>query len=180
MLNLVIGRSGSGKTDELIKMMRDTKNAIYIVPEQYSFAAEKKITEAFGISGMGNPGVLSFRRLGHYMAEKLGKDSLDTINAFGKVMVMQSIVKKIAPKLTLFGGAARRGDMAKEAAVIATTFKQYAVTREKIENAINNTDNSLLKKKLSDSLLICEEYEKFLSKGYRDSEDDLEILRRKF
>ncbi len=178
MLNLVTGRSGSGKTEELISMMRGSRDAIYIVPEQYSFAAEKKITLAFGVSGIGNPSVLSFRRLGHYMEERCGKESASTINAAGKVMVMQSIVKNAASRLTLFGGAAKRGEMAEEAAVIATTFKQYGVTNEKLNTAIEKTDNPLLKKKLSDCLIISEEYGKFLEKGYRDSEDELEILRR--
>lgn len=178
MLNLVIGRSGSGKTDELINMMRGKNDAVYIVPEQYSFAAEKKITHAFGVSGLGNPIVLSFRRLGHYMEERCGKDTGSVINAAGKVMVMQSIVKKVSSRLTLFGGAARRGEMASEAAVIATTFRQYGVTREKLSEAMEKSNNALLKKKLSDCLIISEEYEKFLEKGYRDSEDELEILRR--
>lgn len=178
MLNLIIGRSGSGKTDEQISMMRGTKDAIYIVPEQYSFAAEKKITAAFGVSGMGNPSVFSLRRLGYYMEERLGKSAGSAINSCGRVMVMQSIVKKISGGLTLFGGSARRGDMAKEAAVIATTFKEYNVTREKVERAIEGTKSPLLKKKLSDCRLICEEYEKFLEKGYRDADDDLEILKR--
>lgn len=178
MLNLILGRSGSGKTEELIKMMRGTENAIYIVPEQYSFAAEKKITHAFGVSGMGNPSVLSFRRLSHHMEERCGKTRDALITPSGRVMVMQKIVKNVSDKLTLFAGAARRGEMANESAVIATTFKQYSVTREKIENAMSKTKNSLLKKKLSDCLVISEEYEKFLEKGYRDSDDELEILRR--
>lgn len=178
MLTIVTGRSGSGKTEELIKMMRGTENAIYIVPEQYSFAAEKKITEAFGLSGMGAPSVLSFRRLAHYTKERCGIKKDKVITPSGKVMVMQKIVKEKADLLTLFGGSARRGDMAREAAVIATTFKQYAVTDEKIKNAMEKTENSLLKKKLSDCLLIRDEYEKFLENGYRDSDDELEILRR--
>ncbi|MCD8049928.1 MAG: PD-(D/E)XK nuclease family protein [Clostridia bacterium] len=177
-LNIIAGRAGSGKTSRLIEMMRPTENAIYIVPEQYSFAAEKRITHAFGISGMGSPVVLSFRRLGHYVENLVGKSDKDAISPSGKVMVMQSITKKKADSLSLFGGAAKRGDMASLSASTITTFKQYGVKREQIAQAAEKTKNPILKKKLLDCALIYDEYSALLEKGYRDSEDALEILKR--
>lgn len=178
MLKLVTGRSGSGKTQRLINLMKNSENAIYIVPEQYSFAAEKKITHAFGISGMGNPDVYSFKRLGYHMEEMLGGEGSSSITSAGRVMVLYDIVKKLSDSLTLFGGSAKRGEMAEEAEVIVTTMKQYSVTEEKLRCAIEKTDNSLLKKKLSDCLIIMKAYDEFLKSGYRDSEDVLEGLRR--
>lgn len=178
MLRIVTGRSGSGKSEEMIRLMKSCENAIYIVPEQYSFAAEKKITSVFGISGIGNPNVYSFRRLAYHMEETFGWDDRKDITASGRVMVLQDIIRKISDKLTLFGGVAKRGEMAQEAAVIITTLKQYNVTKEKLQIAIEKTGNSLLKKKLSDCIKIGEEYEKFLNEGYRDSEDILESLKR--
>ncbi len=178
MLRIVTGRSGSGKTEYLLRLMRDKQDAIYIVPEQYTFAAEKRLTEAFGVSGMGGPVVLSFGRLGHYMEEKAGRSKKGVITPSGRVMAMQSIVKKKADELTLFGGAAKRGDMAQTAAVIASTFKQYGVTGEKLTAAAEKIKNPLLKKKLGDCLVIYEAYGALLEKGYKDSEDELEILRK--
>ncbi len=178
MLNIVTGRSGSGKTQELIRMMKSVENAIYIVPEQYSFAAEKKVTHTFGISGMGNPCVYSFRRLAYLLEAVAGFETEKTITASGRVMVLHDIVKKLSGELTLFGGAAKRGEMAEESAVIITTLKQYDITKEKIENAVKRTDNKLLKKKLTDCMIISEAYEKFLQTGYKDADDVLESLRR--
>lgn len=178
MLRIVTGRSGSGKTETLIRLMKNAENAIYIVPEQYSFAAEKKITQYFGISGMGNPNVYSLRRLGHRLEEMFGTEEKQDITPSGRVMVLQDIIRKISDKLTLFAGSAKRGEMAEESAVIITTLKQYAVTKEKMEYAIEQTSNTLLKKKLSDCIMISEAYDKFLEEGYRDSEDVLESLKR--
>lgn len=178
MLKIITGRSGSGKTDEMLALMRECENAIYIVPEQYSFAAEKKITHAFGVSGMGNPNVFSFRRLAHFFEEMYGGNTSVDISSAGKVMVLGDIVKKLSGDLTLYGGSARRGEMASESAVIVTTFKQYAITGEKIEEAMKKTKNSLLYKKLSDCRLICEAYDAFLKEGYRDGDDLLEGLRK--
>lgn len=178
MLRIITGRSGSGKTREMLNLMKKSKDAIYIVPEQYSFAAEKKVTEFFGMSGMGFPSVYSFRRLAYYIEELYGGFCGENLAGAGRVMVLGDIVRKLSDKLTLFGGSARRGEMANEAAVIITTFKQYAVTREKIERAMEATKNNLLKKKLHDCMVISDAYEKFLEEGYRDSDDLLEGLRK--
>ncbi len=178
MLKIITGRSSSGKTEEMLRLMKQSENAIYIVPEQYSFAAEKKITAAFGMSGMGNPIVYSFRRLAYYFEEMYGSGNGESLGSTGRVMVLGDIVKKLSGSLTLFGGAAKRGEMANEAAVIVTTFKQYGVTQEKIERAIEKTASPLLKKKLTDCLLISKSYDEFIRSGYRDADDLLEELRK--
>ncbi len=177
MLRIVTGRSGSGKSEKMISLMRGCENAIYIVPEQYSFAAEKKITASYGISGMGNPYVYSFRRLSYHIEEIVGREDED-ITPTGRVMVLYDIIKKLSGELTLYGGGARRGEMTSLSAVIVTTFKQYNITKEKILKAMEKTDNSLLKKKLCDCALICGAYDSFLQGGYRDSDDILAVLKR--
>lgn len=178
MLRIITGRSGGGKTQEMLRLMKKSENAIYIVPEQYSFAAEKTITNAFGMSGMGMPTVYSFRRLAYYFEELYGSGAGENLTGAGRVMVLGDIVRRKSDELSLFGGSARRGEMANEAAVIITTFKQYGVTKEKIERAIAETKSSLLKKKLNDCMIIAQGYEEFLKSGYRDSDDLLEGLRK--
>lgn len=178
MLRIISGRSGSGKTREMLNLMRKSENAVYIVPEQYSFAAEKKVTEFFGMSGMGFPSVYSFRRLAYYFEELYGGVCSESLAGAGRVMVLGDIVRKLSDKLTLFGGSARRGEMANEAAVIVTTFKQYGITEEKIKRAMEQTENALLKKKLNDCMLIRCAYAEFMEDGYRDADDVLEGLKK--
>lgn len=176
MLRIITSRSGGGKTQEMLSAMKKSENAIYIVPEQYSFSAEKLITEVFGMSGMGYPSVYSFRRLAYYFEELYGSGMGENLSGASRVMVLGDIVRRLAPSLSLFGGSARRGEMAQEAAVIITTFKQYGITEEKLRRAMDNTKNPLLKKKLNDCMLIARSYDDFLKSGYRDSDDLLEGL----
>ena len=42
-LKLILGRGGSGKTTLMLNNMTSDSGAIYIVPEQFSFSAEKKL-----------------------------------------------------------------------------------------------------------------------------------------
>lgn len=176
MLRIITGRSGSGKTQKMLRLMKENENAIYIVPEQYSFAAEKLITNAFGMSGMGKPSVYSFRRLAYFFEELYGSGGGESLQGASRVMVLGDIVRSLSGKLSLFGGSAKRGEMAKEADVIIQTFKQYGITKKKVEEAILRTESSLLKKKLTDCLLISEKYDEFLKSGYRDGDDLLEEL----
>lgn len=176
MLRIITGRSGSGKTDEIFRMMKSSESPIYIVPEQYSFAAEKKITRVFGMSGMGNPEVYSLKRLAYHFEELYGGNTCEDLSKAGRIMVMYDVTKKRADELTLYGTSARKGDMAQTGAVIISTFKKYKVTKEKIENAIEKTENTLLRKKLYDCKLMREAYDEFLADGYRDGEDVLERL----
>lgn len=176
MLKIITGRSGGGKTQEMLRLMGKSENSIYIVPEQYSFSAEKLITKAFGMSGMGFPSVYSFRRLAYYFEELYGSGGGENLSGASKVMVLGDIVRRLSGELSLFGGSAKRGEMASEAAVIITTFKQYGVSEAKIERAMERTKSPLLKKKLNDCMLIARAYDEFLKSGYRDGEDLLEGL----
>ena len=178
MLRIITGRSGGGKTREMLSLMRKSENSIYIVQDQNSFSAEKLITSAFGMSGMGYPSVYSFRRLAYYFEELYGSGGGENLTGASRVMVLGDIVMRLSGKLSLFGGSARRGEMASEAAGIITTFKQYGVTKEKLERAIEKTKSPLLEKKLKDCMMIADAYEEFLKTGYRDSDDLLEGLCR--
>ncbi len=176
MLRIITGRSGSGKTDEILRMMKTSESPIYIVPEQYSFAAEKRITRVFGMSGMGNPEVYSLKRLAYHFEELYGGNTCEELSKAGRIMVLYDVTKKRADELTLYGRSAKRGDMAQTSAVVISTLKKYGVTKEKIENAMEKTENTLLYKKLNDCKVMREAYDEFLADGYRDGEDVLERL----
>ena len=68
MLNLILGRAGTGKTETVRHMLVDRaraggKNLYLIVPEQYSFETEKTILRMAGPRYAAQIQVLSFTRL---------------------------------------------------------------------------------------------------------------------
>ena len=71
-LKLICGRSGSGKSTYMLKEMEYDSKPIYIVPEQHSFSAEKKLIDVFGAVGLAGPQVLSFMRLADHVFSKHG------------------------------------------------------------------------------------------------------------
>jgi ATP-dependent helicase/nuclease subunit B len=64
-LNLLLGRAGTGKTPRIVESLRERQRAgeraIFLVPEQYTYEAERLLAEALG--GLVGIQVFSFDRL---------------------------------------------------------------------------------------------------------------------
>lgn len=176
-LKIIKGRAGSGKSTYILNDMEHTENALYIVPEQFSYTAEKRIIEKFGISGLGCPQVLSFKRLADIIFSRYGAPEFISGNASFEMIVSYCANSIKADKLQLFGGLVKKSDFASTASTLITTFKKYGVTPKKLSYAIENTTDTLLQKKLMDSLEVYKAYSSQLkSAGACDVHDTLSIL----
>ncbi|MBQ3023414.1 MAG: exodeoxyribonuclease V subunit gamma [Clostridia bacterium] len=176
-LKIICGRAGSGKSTYMLDDMLENENAIYIVPEQFSFSAEKKIIEKFGTAGLGNPQVLSFMRLADMVFSRYGSPEFVSDNASYEMLVSYCANSITPENLRLFDGLVKKSELSSTASAIITTFKRYRITPEKLRFAIEKTDDALLKKKLSDSLVIYEEYLRELSlANVSDICDKLSVL----
>ena len=177
-LKIVCGRSGSGKTRYLLNDMPQEENTIYIVPEQFSFSAEKMLIEKFGVVGLGNPNVLSLMRLADTVFNKYGAPEFIADKASFEMLVSYCANSVKPESLRLFDGLVKKNEMAQTASNIITTFKRYRITPQQLSFAIQNTHkDSLLRKKLADSLTVYEEYLKELSSsGLSDQNDILGVL----
>ena len=71
LLNIITGGTGSGKSEYLFDLINQSlsnnpdANAVVIVPEQFSYTAEKTLSEKFGGLGLNRVEVLTFSRLIH-------------------------------------------------------------------------------------------------------------------
>ena len=78
MLQLILGRSGSGKTRQIYDELTSSvgrgngKAHILLVPEQFSFESERALLERLGASEAGKVQVLSFTRLAETVFRELG------------------------------------------------------------------------------------------------------------
>ena len=176
-LRIILGRSGCGKTTYMLSDMEEKGDYIYIVPEQFSFSAEKKIIDAFGMVGLGNPQVLSFMRLADLVFSKYGAPKFISDGASFQMLVSYLANSISSEKLKLFDGLVKKSDLADTAASLITTFKRYCITALQLQSAIEKTNDLLLKKKLSDALTVYEEYNDFLKDaGISDKNDTLSVL----
>ena len=92
-MRLILGRSGSGKSLYCMKEIKKydeeafSKPLLYIVPEQFSFEAERNLISVLGKKGMINSQVLSFKRLAYKIFTEKGFNENPIGNA-GKTMLI--------------------------------------------------------------------------------------------
>jgi ATP-dependent helicase/nuclease subunit B len=178
-MKLIYGRAGTGKTyycmneikEEIAKAYKGP--LLYIVPEQFSFEAEKELINIIGKSGIIKVEVLSFKRLAHRIFNELGFKGGNISNA-GKSMLIFYILTKLDNKLKILKNSIKNTGIVDTVTDLISEFKRYNITPDLLKTI--NTKNEQLKIKLDDLYLIYDEYEKSINNRYIDTDDELTIL----
>ena len=106
MLNFIIGRNNSGKTEKIRALIAEraseNKKCILIVPEQFSFESERSILEKIGAQKMLNVDILSFTRLAFVINEQYGKALNKTIDDGTRKVLMSLSLEALSGKLEYF------------------------------------------------------------------------------
>ena len=113
MLHLLYGPAASGKTDLLMGRIRTavaarTPGQALLVPEQYSHEAERALCAACGDSLSLYAEVLSFTGRARRVAAETGAGEAPLLDQGGRLLCMALALSQVAPRLRLFGAAARR------------------------------------------------------------------------
>ncbi|WP_102401057.1 helicase-exonuclease AddAB subunit AddB [Haloimpatiens massiliensis] len=185
-LRFIYGRSGSGKSyfcTESIKnsLSKGVNNKIILlVPEQFSFQAEKNLIQKVGATGLLNVEVLSFKRLAHRVFSEVGGLIHKNMDDSGKCMLIYKIMMDTKDELKVFNTAAKQQGFATVIADLITEFKNYNVTPQAlIETSNSIEEDQFLAKKIRDIGIIYDKFVKVINKGYIDPEDYLTILYNK-
>lgn len=176
LLRLILGRAKTGKTQKIIDEMKTSKNCIYIVPEQYSYQAEKKIIKSEGALGLFGTQVYSLRRLYFFLVNYYGGKNRTYLDPISKTMIISSILINENENLKIYKDLANVDGFSQEVRKAIDEFKAYNITPQVLKGAKEVVDSSLLQKKLEDLGLIFEKFEEFIKKGYIDPSDELTIL----
>lgn len=187
-LHFVIGRSGSGKTEHVLRQVRDELRSkadgtpiIWIVPEQATFQAEHALIREEGIAGIMRAQVLSFRRLAYRVMQETGGTALTPINEEGKKMLLYKILQRRKSDLPLFAGAAEQFGFIEKLNDLFDEMKRYRVEPSEVDEHLafldaHMTGQPLLSAKLRDISSILHEFESELAGRYLDGEDVLAKL----
>jgi ATP-dependent helicase/nuclease subunit B len=184
-LRFIYGRSGSGKSTfclkDIQKKIEDGINRplILLVPEQFSFQAERNVIKCLGESGAFKVQVLSFKRMADKVFNDVGGLTRKHMNNSGRSMLIYSIMEENSDKLKVYKKASKKQGFVSNVSDIITEFKRYNITLDIIKGSIDSIDEISLRDKLEDIYLIYSEFERRLHQGYIDSEDDLTMLAEK-
>lgn len=177
-MRLIYGRAGTGKSEFILKEIKEelqsnlTQKIYIIVPEQFSYATEKRLLETLEEKASINAEVISFKRLAHRIALEVGGNNETILSKTGRTMLIEYILEQNKKKLSFLG---KSTDVDLVLRTI-TELKKHNVSWSTLEEQIDNTNNQYLKLKLKDINTIYTEYQKTISNNYIDEDDVLTIL----
>ena len=104
MLELILGRACSGKTQEILNRValasKDGK-VVLIVPEQFTFEIERAIIK-YNDANTDNISVLSFTRLFDEVMLSFGKGASVCVSEFEKIILIKKALKACQDNLQVF------------------------------------------------------------------------------
>ena len=139
-VQLVLGRSGTGKTSHCVRAIAaalrepSEQPLLFLVPEQATYQAERAILSDPRIGGYHRLHILSFERLQFLL---LGHNTArPTLSRIGRQMIVHKILRDNLDKLRIFGSSALLPGFAREMAATITELHQYAKNPEDIESLL--------------------------------------------
>lgn len=180
MLNFVLGRNGSGKTEYLRntaakKMLSGENQCVFIVPEQFSFESERSMLLKVGAPKMLNLEILSFTRLSYILNEKYGKNQKAPIDDGICSVLMSMTLEELSDKLVFYKKFLGRPQLIAQLVTFSDELKKCRIEPCELLDSANKTDNAILKSKLKELSLITSLYCAHISRNYSDSRDMLTI-----
>ncbi|MBM6617140.1 helicase-exonuclease AddAB subunit AddB [Bacillus suaedaesalsae] len=190
-LQIVVGRSGSGKTYQLLEEVRqDLLKApigspmVYLVPDQMTFQIEYDLVQTPGLGGILRAQVFSFTRLAWRVLQETGGMSRLHLDNVGTNMLIRKIIENRKHDFLLYGKAAEKAGFIDQIENMIHECKRYCITSEGMRHQVEELEKSeqrdiTLLHKLHDFSIIYNEFEKQLFDKYVDSEDYLRLLAEK-
>ena len=179
MLKFICGHSGAGKTshifNEILANCAKGKKSFLLVPDQFSMFCEKQLIDMLGMKSQQTVTVLSFSRLTNRILSEAGPLRMNFADSSAKLMLTKRALDISLKHLSILRRAAKNTGFSEVVQKTIAEFKRYGVTSETLTTASLQTKNAELSVKLSDFSRVFDEYEKLLSNGYMDMEDNLSL-----
>lgn len=169
LLNIISGSTGCGKSEYLYSLISQNlannpeANAVLIVPEQFSYTAEKKLSERFGGLGPNRIEVLTFSRLIHRYIK-----TDNNLSPSGKMMLIAKALSE-TDEDNLYFCASKKQGLISAMSDLFSEFKRYNIAPCDLDDI--NLENPLSARKLSSVLEIYTSYLNYFNKDFTDSDD---------
>lgn len=181
MLQLILGRSGSGKTEYVFSQIKKLvengeQNILLLTPEQYSFISERRLLKDLGESRVNSVENGSFSRLSNEISRRYGSAPLPILTKGAKAVVFKKACENIKDELKLFGKNIDNVAFINSAINIYDEMKSCRVGAQDIMQASVNTEKETLSQKLHDISLIMSAYDMYIDGKFLDGASELTRL----
>lgn len=177
MLKLILGAAGSGKTSYITneicgKVSAGEGGIIMIIPEQYSYEAERELCSVCGDSLSLYAEVLSFSRLAVRAAQETGTGGRISLDKGGRLLCMSLAISQIGSRLKLYKSARNKAELQASLMQTIQELKTACISSDDLSSAAETADAGL-SEKLCDLALCMDAYEAILAQGHADPADKL-------
>ena len=157
MLNIITGRTGSGKTRLIRSMaaeiaMNEKNKAIIIVPEQFSFETEKGMLQLLGNDKINNVEILSFSRIAERLVSRYGKMEKKTADDGVRAVLMSCAIETLEDKLSVFNRYKKFPQLINEILDFHREIKKSGISNESLGEFSNLVSKSSFSSKLSTAI----------------------------
>lgn len=181
MLRLILGRSGSGKTEYLRKCLKrmarhGNQKLFLIVPEQASFENERAMLRLLGEKDARRVFVTSFSRLSDEVLRRCGGFAGRRLDDGGRNIFMSLALEQVTDSLEIYRKSARSAELIGLMLTASAEFKMCAVSPETLSRTAEELPAGTLQRKTKEIALILSAYDALVSQSYIDPMDDLTRL----
>ena len=179
MLRIYTGIAGTGKTKEILRQIRDgasegKKNILLIVPDQFTYEAERTLCETCGNSVSMYAAAKSFSRIAmQFMQSRPEAPTL--LDQGGKLLCMNLALEAVGPQLKIYGKVRRRPENQTALVQELQELKTSCIDSEMLVQCAG-VCTGILRDKLLDLALIQEAYDSIVENGHSDPSDMMTIL----
>ncbi len=182
-IRYIFGRAARGKSylaleeiKEKLKEEGDNK-LILLVPEQFTLQAERDLIEKQNLKGIMRAQVLSFTRLAHSVFSEVGGLTRVPINELGKSMILRKVADESLKELSIYKSIAKQDGFINKVNELICQMKQHDIGPIDLTMEFNEMEeDTILKRKLEDIILIYQRFNRYLKDKYIDNEDHVNLL----
>lgn len=181
MLNIITGRTGSGKT-RLIRAMateiaeKTANKVIIIVPEQFSFETEKGMLQLLGNGKINNVEILSFSRIAERLLTQYGKLDKKVADDGVRAVLMSRAIETLEDKLTVYSRYKRFPQLIDDILNFHREMKKCGISNQSLEEYSTLVKKTTFSTKLSELSQIFACYDAFMTQSFSDSSTHLDML----
>ncbi len=188
-LKMVYGASGSGKSYSVYKkMIADAEanpevNYLLLCPEQYSMMLQRKMAMLSPSKGYMNIDVIGLNRLAYHVFDELHVSVKDVLMDFGKTMLIRLAAGRVKDELKIFKNSIDKPGFIDEVKSLLSEVYQYECGKDELKRAaeqmLEDEQTLVTGQKLSDLVLIFDEFEKSIESRYIVAEQVNSLLAQK-
>ena len=180
MLQIVAGRSGSGKSEEIWRRLEATltgENApnlcVLLVPEQFSSETEHALLTRLGPTLTQRVRVFSFTHMADTVRREVGGRGGLGMAEGTRVVLLAKAMRELVDRLQVYH--MRKTDASRLASMLTLLEELHgcAVTAEQLNELADRLEDGALGRKLRDLALIDDGYQALVAQSYLDPMDSL-------